>query len=162
MENNGIRVIRVSDVEPFSPRDTQDIFYSRMLIDNQSAGSEHLVVNEFTLKCGKSSYKGSHPMPYDEVYYVLKGKGFLVLEDDEERKYEIEPGIIAFIPCGVQHHLINSDDEDMVLLTIMHKIPVKGVNSLYDSRIEEWNTSFRMKENAKGVKYSVITPDKQL
>lgn len=152
MGNNKIKVIRSSDVEPYSPKEMNDVFFSRMLINKESVCSQKLIINEFTLKAGKKSYKGVHPYPYDEVYYVLKGTGILILGDEIEERYEIEPHIIAFISNGVPHSLENNGTEDLVLLTIMPEQPVKGANLLYDSRINEWGTSFKFIDNPKGVK----------
>lgn len=42
-----------------------------------------------TLKLGRSlGCSASHPTPYDEVYYVLRGHGLMEFEDGEEA-YEI-------------------------------------------------------------------------
>jgi mannose-6-phosphate isomerase-like protein (cupin superfamily) len=144
-------VMRLSDVEEFSPKGCEEIFSSRMLIDANSVGSKQLVVNEFTLNAGQNSYPGVHPPPYDEVYYVIKGKGWLILKDEQTIKYEVEPGIIAFIPAGTEHCLENPFPEDLVLLTFMPRQPEPGVNLLYDERKATWGTTFRMKNCQSGV-----------
>ena len=39
---------------------------------------------------------------YDEVYYVLSGKGTITLDDET---YALSPGTVAVIPAGVPHSL---------------------------------------------------------
>jgi quercetin dioxygenase-like cupin family protein len=121
------------------------------LIDVESVGSRQLVVNEFTLKAGRRSYPGSHPCPFDEVYYVLRGRAWLILGADPPMRYRLTPGCIAFIPCGTTHALENTGRADLVLLTMMPRQPAPGVNSLYDARRKDWCTSFRLRRGARPV-----------
>ena len=51
----------------------------------------------------------------DQVIYLIEGEGFAIL--DATRK-EIEKGSIVFIPAGVRHNIVNTDDEPMKLFTI--------------------------------------------
>lgn len=143
------KVIRSSDVQPFAPPGQEHAYYSRMLIDRESVGSEQLVVNEFTLKAGQRSYKGQHPCPFDEIYYVLRGRAYFYLGNEEPRKYVLEPGSIAFIPCATDHALYNVFEEDFVMLTMMPQQPAVGVNSVYDGRKRSWGSSFRLKPGAE-------------
>ena len=92
-------VFSARQVEGFSPSGAEDEFVSRMLIDRESVGSEYMVVNHFTLKPGKSTPSGSHPPPYDELYYVLRGRAELRLGDPPE-VHDLEPDSVAFIPAG--------------------------------------------------------------
>jgi mannose-6-phosphate isomerase-like protein (cupin superfamily) len=36
----------------------------------------------------------------DEFYYVISGKGSMVLDDDE---VELHPGVVVYVPRGVRH-----------------------------------------------------------
>jgi mannose-6-phosphate isomerase-like protein (cupin superfamily) len=158
------RVIRACDVAPFSPKGAEGDYQSRLLVDDESAGSRNLVVNLFTLMPGKSTYPGTHPPPYDEVYYILRGRGILTLGNPtapkheapkheapkheapkhETPKHDVGPDTLAFIPAGTVHQLENTGSEPLDMLTMMPHLPVPGVNTLYDARKREWGTSFRL------------------
>lgn len=138
-------VFNVKDVAGYSPPGTEDSYISKLLVDNQSVGSKRMVINHFTLKVGKATPAGSHPEPYDELYYVLRGRARLTLGDPPET-FDLEPGAVAFIPAGTQHALDNIGSEDLELLTAMPAQMVEGANPLYDARLREWGTSFRLVE----------------
>ena len=134
-------VIRTKEVAGFSPRGAEDCYVSRMLVDRESVGSDALVVNHFTLRPSRGTTPGHHPGPYDEVYYVLRGRGILRLGDPPEA-FELEPDTVVFIPSGTTHAVENTGAEDLELLTIMPHQLVEGANALYDERRRTWGTSF--------------------
>ena len=129
----------------FSPDGMEETFVSRLLVDRESVGSSTMVANHFTLKPGKSTDAGSHPAPYDELYYVLRGTGVIYLGDPAEAT-QIGPDSVAFIPNGTNHSLTKTGTEDLELLTVMPAQLVEGGNPLYDARIRAWGTSFRTAE----------------
>ena len=47
----------------------------------------------------------------DEIYYVVSGKGKLVLGDEE---FTVSKGMTIFIPANVHHQSFNPGDEDLV------------------------------------------------
>jgi mannose-6-phosphate isomerase-like protein (cupin superfamily) len=51
----------------------------------------------------------------DQIIYVVGGKGVVVLDG---LKNEIEKGSIVFVPAGVRHNVVNTDDEALKLFTI--------------------------------------------
>ena len=136
-------VFNVQDVTGFSPPRAEHTFVSRMLIDQESVGSKALIVNHFTLKAGKRAGGESHPDPYDEFYYVLRGDGIVRLGDPPEA-WELKPGTVVFVPSGTVHSLENTGTEDLELITGMAQQPVEGVNAVYDARRRAWGTSFRL------------------
>jgi mannose-6-phosphate isomerase-like protein (cupin superfamily) len=137
-------VFSAKQVQGFSPPGAEDKYVSRMLVDKESVGSQQLVVNHFTLKPGKSTgAAGSHPLPYDELYYVLRGRAVLRLGDPPE-VFELEPDTVAFIPASTLHTLENHSSEDFEILTVMPEQLVEGANPLYDARKRLWGTSFRL------------------
>jgi mannose-6-phosphate isomerase-like protein (cupin superfamily) len=134
-------VVKATAVMPFTPKGYEGLFESKMLIDRSNSASEKLQVNQFILKPGCSTEGAIHREPYDEVYYVLRGRAILHLGDET---YDIDKDTIVFIPGGTFHSLANkSQAEDFVLLTIWHTHPEKGVNEVYDLRKEAWGKSFR-------------------
>ena len=136
-------VFRVRDVAPFSPAGAEAAFESRLLVDQTGVGSTALVVNHFTLKPGQSTEPGAHPRPYDEVYYVLRGRGRLSLGEPPE-EHELTADMVAFIPSGTRHALANTGQEDLELITMMPHEMIPGVNTLYDERLRDWGTGFRL------------------
>ena len=136
-------VFNAAEVEGFSPPEVQGAFVSRMLVDQESVGSEHLVMNQFTLSPGKSTEAGSHPAPFDEIYYVLRGRGVVYLGAQHEPS-DIGPDSYVFIPNGTIHYLTNTGDQDLVMITLMPGPMAKGGNPLYDMRKKQWGTSFRL------------------
>ena len=136
-------VMHVKDVASFTPTGGVGKYESRLLVDAESVGSQNLVLNHFTLKPGKKTYFGHHPAPFEEVYYILRGRGILTL-GSAEKKYEVGPDTVAYIAAMEDHQIENVGSEDLEMLTMMPKQPAPGVNSLYDERKQKWGTSFRL------------------
>jgi mannose-6-phosphate isomerase-like protein (cupin superfamily) len=137
-------VFKVQEVQAFEPEAGRGSFVSRLLVDPTGVGAQSLVMNMFTLRSGKTTGPGgSHPAPFDEVYYVLRGRGLLHLGQPVET-FEVGPDSVAFIPGGTVHWIDNTGDADLDLLTIMPGPMREGVNSVYDGRQKEWGTGFRL------------------
>lgn len=140
-------VFRSQDVKGFSIPGMEDMFESRMLVDEESVGSRQMVANQYTLKPGKANGMGSHPEPFDELYYVARGRGLLRLAEAEDVApdvYEIGPGTVAFIPAGMLHGLENTGDEDLNVLTVVPRPLIEGVNGIYDARRKAWGHTFKL------------------
>jgi mannose-6-phosphate isomerase-like protein (cupin superfamily) len=58
---------------------------------------------------------GTEVHKVDQVLCVVEGEGKVVLDGVDNG---FEKGEIAFVPAGVQHNVINTDDEPMKLFTI--------------------------------------------
>jgi len=58
---------------------------------------------------------GAEVHKVDQVLYVVDGEGKVVLDGIDK---EFEKGEIVFVPAGVHHNVINTDDEPMKLFTI--------------------------------------------
>jgi quercetin dioxygenase-like cupin family protein len=140
-------VFNSKNVADFSPAGYEDAFVSRLLIDQDSVGSEKLVMNYFALKPGKKTDQGSHLAPFDEVYYVLKGNCTLFLGETKEA-YEIEPGSVAFIPHDTLHFVVNKTQEELEMITIMPGPIEEGANFVYDQRKRKWGKSFVLKASS--------------
>ena len=138
-------VFRAKDVMPFSPPGAEAAFESRLLVDETGVGSRALAVNHFTLKAGHSTEPGAHPPPYDEIYYVLRGRGRVSLGDPPEQ-HELAPDMVVFIPGGTRHALLNTGDDDFEIITMMPHQMKAGINGVYDARLRAWGTGFRLKE----------------
>lgn len=136
-------VIRVSNVVGYSPPGQEKKYVSRLLVDAESVGSKNLVLNHFTLFPGEKTYSGSHPSPFEEVYYILRGKGILTLDGVNGERHEMNSDTVAYIASEREHQIENVGDEPLEMITMMPFQPKKGANSLYDARKEEWGTSFK-------------------
>ena len=138
------RVMNVADVVPFSLPGWEGKFESRLLVDRDALGSEKLTVNHFTLKVGQKTPLGSHGAPYDEVYYVLRGRAILTIADPDATQYDVGPGTVACIPAECNHQIETVGTEDLEIITIMPGNPEPGINAVYDQRREKWGTSLRL------------------
>lgn len=142
-------VFNAREIEGFSPEEARGSFVSRLLIDPDGVGAQSVVVNLFTLNARESTRPGgSHPAPYDEVYYILRGRGILYLGDEPET-FPIGPDSVAFIPGGTQHWIDNTADEDLDVITIMPGPLKEGINSVYDARRKQWGVGFRAASNGE-------------
>ena len=134
-------VVKVDKVMPFYPPALHEEYASRMLIDASNSGSERLQVNHAVLKAGCRLPGAVHPVPYDEIYYVLSGEATLRMDEAE---YDLEKDAVVFIPGGTFHALANtSGTEDFIFLTIWPGQPEPGVNEVYDGRREAWGKTYR-------------------
>ena len=134
------KVFGVREVAGFCPSGSEGIYVSRMLVDSESVGAKKINVNHGTIRRGKSLPGGKHPCPYDEVYYILRGRGLLTIED---KTYEVGPDTVAYIRCGEFHRLANTGNTDLEILTIWSLPLRKGVNPVYDERKRLWGTTFK-------------------
>lgn len=134
------KVVYPEKVMPFIAPGCEDTYESRMLIDAFNCGSEKIQVNHGVVKVGKALSGAVHE-GHDEVYVILKGNATL---DMDGKIYDINPGTVVFIPGGTFHAIHNENGtEDLVLITVWAGIPAKGVNGMYDMRLEQWGTTYR-------------------
>ena len=140
-----LRVVRAKEVMGFSPLGLEESYVSRLLIEEEGVGSGKLMVVHATLYPGESPGGGaSHPAPYDEAYYILRGHGLMQYDGGAE-SYEVGPDTAIFIPGGTWHKITNTGDEDLEFLTIWPLMPgEEGINGVYDERKRAWGTSFRL------------------
>ena len=134
-------VVKVDRVVPFAMPGIEDIYVSKMLVDESNSGSPQLQVNYGAVQPGASLPPGDHPEPYDEIYYVLGGEAVLNLDGVD---YDLEKDMLVFIPAGTSHALTNkSQTDEFTILTIWPKAPEPGANGVYDARKEAWGETYR-------------------
>ena len=62
---------------------------------------------------------GSHKQESgDDLNYILSGKGKAICNGAEE---ELMPGVMHICPKGSEHSIINTGEEDLVILTVVVK-----------------------------------------
>jgi mannose-6-phosphate isomerase-like protein (cupin superfamily) len=59
--------------------------------------------------------KLSHHDESEEVYYIVRGKGRFVLDEEE---YDVEAGTAVYVAPGVGHRAINSGTEEMEMFWV--------------------------------------------
>lgn len=138
------KVVKVSEIMGFSPAESKGDYISRLLIESEGVGSSKLMVAHATIKPNKAPLNaGVHPYPYDEAYYILRGKGRVEFGEGEE-SYEVGPDTAVFIPAGTRHKIINTGIDDLEFLGIWPIMPMEeGINGVCDERKRAWGTSFR-------------------
>ena len=67
----------------------------------------------------------SHPIPYDETYYILRGQARVEFGGGEE-SYDVTPGTAVFIAAGTKHKITNIGTDDLTFLTIWPLQPGGG------------------------------------
>lgn len=135
-------LIKVSELVGFSMPGEEDTYISKNVIDPEICDSTKVQINHGTLKAGKALSGGVHDCPYDEIYYILRGRAKLILGEEE---YEVGPDTAIYISCNTFHKLDNTEgDTDLEIITIWC-LPLKeGVNEIYDARKKAWGgSSFR-------------------
>ena len=62
---------------------------------------------------------GLHPQSTgDDINYILSGEGRAICDGSEE---PLHPGVMHICPKGCEHSIINTGEEDLVMLTIVVK-----------------------------------------
>ena len=57
----------------------------------------------------------AHVDPMEEIYFVLNGTGEMRVNDESKT---VKPGDATWIPTGASHSLLNTGDEDCVILVV--------------------------------------------
>jgi len=60
----------------------------------------------------------------EEAEYVISGRGIIECED---KKYDLKPGVAFYVREGVAHRVINTGDEQLVLLNVFPSTHVKRI-----------------------------------
>jgi mannose-6-phosphate isomerase-like protein (cupin superfamily) len=136
-------VFKVDDVAPFTFESTKHQWESRMLLDGDNVGSKRIVMNHFALRPGIRLSQSVHPEGFDELMYIVSGRGMLYLYAHDE-PFPLEPGTVAFVPGGTIHSMESFEGGDLVMITTMPGPLAEGANPVYDARVKEWGTSFRL------------------
>jgi quercetin dioxygenase-like cupin family protein len=84
----------------------------QFLIDQQTAGSQQLVVGRTVLPPGARHERHAHPHA-DEFLVVMSGGGMVYTDDGEEPSAS---GDVIFTPAGQFHGFNNTSEEDVLLI----------------------------------------------
>jgi mannose-6-phosphate isomerase-like protein (cupin superfamily) len=87
--------------------------FSKLLV-NESDGSKF-----FDFRVSSYQPKGYCEVHTHEtaenIYYILKGEGIIELDG---KRHLVNPGMVAFIPPGVEHGISNTGFEDLIFIVI--------------------------------------------
>jgi oxalate decarboxylase/phosphoglucose isomerase-like protein (cupin superfamily) len=89
----------------------------KWLVSPDSTEGARLTFGEVLLLPGKGHERHNHP-DAEEVLYVLSGEARQMLDDGEERWFDIGPGDTIYVPQGMYHATINSGWQPIRLLAI--------------------------------------------
>jgi oxalate decarboxylase/phosphoglucose isomerase-like protein (cupin superfamily) len=89
----------------------------KWLVSPDTTEGARLTFGEVLLLPGKGHERHNHP-DAEEVLYVLSGEGRQMLDDGEERWFDVAPGDTIYVPQGMYHATINSGWQPIRLLAI--------------------------------------------
>lgn len=98
-----------NDVPAFTTKDGSEI---REILAPANSVVEKQSLAEALLQPGQSTDEHYHPET-EEIYYILTGRGRMVIEDEER---DVGPLDGIAIPPGSRHKMYNTGTEDLVFL----------------------------------------------
>ena len=100
-----------NNVPPFITKDKSEI---REIMAPANSSIEKISLAEATVYPGQSTVRHIHTT-FEEIYYILKGKGIMQVGDEES---EVGPGDAIGHLAGVPHKITNIGDEPLVFFCI--------------------------------------------
>jgi mannose-6-phosphate isomerase-like protein (cupin superfamily) len=104
------KIFRAAEKDWTEPPGHQNAF-SKLLI-NESDGSKY-----FDFRISSYQPKGHVEVHAHEtaehVYYILQGEGIVELDG---QRHLVSPGMVVFIPPGVEHGIANTGFEDLIFV----------------------------------------------
>lgn len=88
---------------------------SKLLVRPENSGTKYF---DFRISVYQPDGKVSpHSHKVQEtIWYIIKGVGVVVLDG---KRYLIEPGMVIYIPAGVEHSIINTGTEDLMFSIVI-------------------------------------------
>lgn len=88
---------------------------------------------------------GTEVHEVDQIIYAVEGDGEVVIEGVEK---DFEKGVIAFIPAGAQHNVLNTKDKPMKLFTI-YAPPEHAAGTIHRTKAEAEAAEAKTLKHAK-------------
>jgi mannose-6-phosphate isomerase-like protein (cupin superfamily) len=135
------KLVNAENVQPYV---CDDVYSSKMLTGDEMAGQQTININEGTLKPGGTTKGDGRGGVHEEteIYYIIEGKGDVVLDDVP---VPVKAEDIIIIPGGVYHWIDNSkSDKPFRLFTLW---PKQEQNGVYHERLKKWGTSVKNVDN---------------
>jgi mannose-6-phosphate isomerase-like protein (cupin superfamily) len=105
-----VKVVRESEGQTF----VQETCRATILLSPDNVASRGMDLGILHLQPRSKTLPNMHPRS-EEMFYLLKGKGTITVEDETE---EIEAGVAIYIPENVVHHFENTQDGEMVFILV--------------------------------------------
>jgi mannose-6-phosphate isomerase-like protein (cupin superfamily) len=106
-----------------------DILTSHMLISPQNTSTKNLSIQISTIP--KGSGQPIHFHDPEQCYYIIKGTGLMIIEDETR---EVTPGDAIYIPSDKTHGIKNIGDVVLEYLTVNSPVFTKDYeDSLWPS-----------------------------
>ncbi len=105
-----VKVVRESEGQTF----VQETCRATILLSPDNVASRGMDLGILHLLPRSKTLPNMHPRS-EEMFYLLKGKGTITVEDETE---EIEAGVAIYIPENVVHHFENTQDGEMVFILV--------------------------------------------
>ena len=105
-----VKVVRESEGQTF----VQETCRATILLSPDNVASRGMDLGILHLQPRSKTLPNMHPRS-EEMFYLLKGKGTITVENETE---EIEAGVAIYIPENVVHHFENTQDEEMVFILV--------------------------------------------
>jgi mannose-6-phosphate isomerase-like protein (cupin superfamily) len=131
------KLVNAENVEAF---DCGGGYTSKMLTGDEMAGCQVININEGTLEPGGTTMAEGRGGCHEEteIYYIIEGKGDVVLDD---LPVPVKAGDIIIIPGGVWHWIDNRrSGTPFKLFTFW---PKQEQNGVYFARKKAWGTSVK-------------------
>ena len=80
-----------------------------LLVSPETCGAGDISAGLFWLHPGHQTQADIHPESA-EIYYVVSGRGKLVMDGQE---FRVEKGMTVYIPAGVEHQSFNDGHQDL-------------------------------------------------
>lgn len=105
-----VKVVRESEGRTF----VQETCRATILLSPDNVSSRGMDLGILHLQPRSKTLPNRHPRS-EEMFYMLKGKGTITVEEETE---EIEAGVAIYIPENVIHHFENTQDEEMIFILV--------------------------------------------
>jgi len=110
--------MKVIEIDGLSERElTHELFSGKVkakTVVSKELGAKDLSLSIISFPKGVRNYFHAHE--FDQVLWILSGKGIVA---DEEREYEALPGMAFFIPGGERHWHGASEESDFSHISIL-------------------------------------------
>ena len=92
----------------------------KWILGRESDVQMEAMASFWTTQIGPGGYNKAHKHSDEEqVYYILTGKGKLVMDG---REIKVEPGDVAYFPKNVEHALYNEGNGDLQFVAVGAKV----------------------------------------
>jgi len=108
------KIVRADEIEWNQPAENSPGAFSKVLVDPGCAETKHLNFRLINYLPGSAATPHSHDEA-ENVFYVIQGRGLAILDGD---RIPIQPGTLVFIPPKVEHAVINTGEQNLIMVFV--------------------------------------------